>query len=172
MRPEFMNKHNVRFALIPVAFALLLNGCASIISDSKYPVSVSSSPMGANFEISNREGKVIHSGTTPGSVTLSSGAGYFKGETYSIAFRKDGFADKQTTLNTSLDGWYWGNLVFGGVLGMLIIDPATGAMYKLPEATAATLAPITAELKATDGLTLMTVDQVPEHLRDQLIQIN
>lgn len=166
-----MRKLNFRFALIPAALAIL-SGCASIISDSQYPVSISSTPAGANFEVRNRAGQVIHSGTTPGSVTLKSGAGYFKGEVYTIAFRKEGFTAEQTTLNTSLDGWYWGNILFGGLIGMLAVDPATGAMYKLPEDTAATLAPLTADAKAADSLTLMTLDQVPEHLREQLIPIN
>jgi hypothetical protein len=167
-----MRKFNSRFVLIPAALAIFMSGCASIVSDSQYPVSITSSPAGAIFEIRNRTGKVLHSGTTPGSVTLKSGAGYFKGEAYSISFRKDGFADQQTTLNSSLDGWYWGNIIFGGLIGMLAVDPATGAMYKLPEDAAATLIPVTAETKPADSLTLMTVDQVPEHLRDQLIPIN
>lgn len=166
-----MRKLNVRFALIPAALAIL-SGCASIVSDSQYPVSVITTPAGATFEVRNRAGNVIHSGTTPGSVTLKSGAGYFKGETYTIAFRKEGFADQQTTLNSSLDGWYWGNIIFGGLIGMLAVDPATGAMYKLPENTATSLAPVTADAKTTDSLTLITVDQVPEALRDQLVQIN
>ncbi len=34
--------------------------------------------------------------------------------------------NKQTSLYK-----YFGNLLFGGVLGLLIIDPATGAMYSL-----------------------------------------
>lgn len=167
-----MRQFNVRFALIPAALSILMSGCASIVSDSQYPVSISSSPAGANFEVRNRAGVVLHSGSTPSSVSLKSGAGYFKGEEYTITFRKEGFADQQTKLNSSLDGWYWGNIIFGGLIGMLAIDPATGAMYKLPEDTAATLAPVTADAKATDSLTLMTLDQVPEHLRDQLIQIN
>lgn len=166
-----MRKLNFRFALIPAALAIL-SGCASIVSDSQYPVSVITTPAGATFEIRNRAGDVIHSGTTPGSVTLKSGAGYFKGETYTIAFRKEGFADQQTTLNSSLDGWYWGNIVFGGLIGMLAVDPATGAMYKLPENTATSLTPVTADAKTADSLTLMTVDQVPDGLRDQLVQIN
>lgn len=166
-----MRKFNVRFALIPAALAML-SGCASIVSDSQYPVSVITTPAGATFEVRNRAGNVIHSGTTPGSVTLKSGAGYFKGETYTIAFRKEGFADQQTTLNSSLDGWYWGNIVFGGLIGMLAVDPATGAMYKLPEDTTTSLMPVTADAKTADSLTLITVDQVPEALRDQLVQIN
>lgn len=166
-----MRKLNFRLALIPAAL-VILSGCASIVSDSQYPVSVITTPAGATFEVRNRAGDVIHSGTTPGSVTLKSGAGYFKGETYTIAFRKEGFADQQTTLNSSLDGWYWGNIVFGGLIGMLAVDPATGAMYKLPENTATSLTPVTADAKTADSLTLITVDQVPEALRDQLVQIN
>lgn len=166
-----MRKLNFRLALIPAALAIL-SGCASIVSDSQYPVSVITTPAGATFEIRNRAGNVIHSGTTPGSVTLKSGAGYFKGETYTIAFRKEGFADQQTTLNSSLDGWYWGNIIFGGLIGMLAVDPATGAMYKLPENTDTSLTPVTADAKTADSLTLMTVDQVPDDLRDQLVQIN
>ena len=32
-----------------------------------------------------------------------------------------------------MDGWYIGNILFGGLIGMLIVDPATGAMYNLPD---------------------------------------
>ena len=32
-----------------------------------------------------------------------------------------------------LDEMYWGNCLIGGLIGMLLIDPATGAMYKLQE---------------------------------------
>lgn len=38
-----------------------------------------------------------------------------------------------------MDGWYIGNLLFGGLIGMLIVDPATGAMYKLDDSVYATL---------------------------------
>ncbi|WP_369958853.1 hypothetical protein [Pseudomonas benzenivorans] len=163
---------NVRLALIPAALSLFMTGCASIVSDSQYPVSISSTPAGANFEVRNRAGVVIHSGSTPGTVTLNSGAGYFKGETYTITFHKDGYADQQTTLRSSVDGWYWGNIIFGGLIGLFAVDPATGAMYKLPESSATTLAPVTADTKASDSLTFITLDQVPEHLRDQLIPVN
>lgn len=30
-----------------------------------------------------------------------------------------------------MDGWYFGNILFGGLIGFLIVDPATGAMYTL-----------------------------------------
>lgn len=79
-------------------------------------------------------------------VTLNAGSGYFDGETYSVSYSKDGYDKQQSTINSSIDGWYWANIVFGGILGMLVIDPATGAMYKLPKSTHATLSQSVASL--------------------------
>jgi len=127
-----------------VAFAV--TGCASIVSDSKYPVAVTSSPSGATYEIVNESGVSVRSGVTPDEVTLRAGAGYFDGEKYTITYRKDGYTSSTQTLDSGIDGWYWGNIVIGGLIGMLIVDPATGAMYTLPEKINSTLtvAPISA----------------------------
>ena len=152
--------------------AFTLSGCASIVSDSEYPVTFSSAPEGASFTVQNRAGQTIHSGTTPATVTLKSGAGYFNGETYAIAFHKDGFADQKVELNTSVNGWYWGNIVFGGLIGMLAVDPATGAMYRLPETAQATLPPVAAAAGTASGLQIVAFDQVPESIRNQLVRIN
>lgn len=112
--------------------AFVVTGCSSIVSESTYPVSVLSSPAGASYEITNESGLVVSSGVTPGQVTLKAGAGYFDGELYRISYKKEGYQDQVTLVDSELDGWYWGNIVFGGLIGMLIVDPATGAMYKLP----------------------------------------
>jgi hypothetical protein len=34
-------------------------------------------------------------------------------------------------LTSTIDGWYWGNLLIGGIIGMVFVDPLTGAMWKL-----------------------------------------
>lgn len=112
-------------------------GCASIVGDSKYPVLVSSAPLGAAFEITNKAGRIVQSGSTPATIVLKSGRGYFKGETYTLRFKKGGYPEQVTVLNSRLSGWYWGNIVFGGLIGMLIVDPLTGAMFKLPESATA-----------------------------------
>lgn len=127
-----------------VAFAV--TGCASIVSDSKYPVAVTSSPSGAAYEIFNESGISVRSGVTPDEVTLRAGAGYFDGEKYTVTYRKDGYTSSTQTLESGIDGWYWGNIVIGGLIGMLIVDPATGAMYTLPEKINSTLtvAPVSA----------------------------
>ena len=39
--------------------------------------------------------------------------------------------DHLVQIQGKLDGWYFGNLLFGGLIGMVIVDPITGAMYRL-----------------------------------------
>ncbi len=127
--------------ILMAASIAAIAGCASTVSDSDYPVSVASYPAGANFEVRNEKGFVVSNGVTPGQIMLKAGAGYFDGETYTITYRKEGHADQTTVLDSEIDGWYWGNIIFGGLIGMLIVDPSSGAMYKLPSHVSASLAP-------------------------------
>lgn len=123
-----------------------ISGCASIVSKSNYPVSIESQPS-AVFTITNKAGDVIHSGTTPEAVTLAAGAGFFVGERYEIVFSRDGHEDRTYTLQSELDEWYIGNILFGGPLGLLIVDPAAGAMYKLPKNVSGSFEDITLEFR-------------------------
>lgn len=148
---------------------LFTTGCASIVSDSQYPVTIASNPAGASFEIVDRNGVMVHTGTTPGSVTLKSGAGYFKTASYTITYKKEGFADSVTTLTATMDGWYIGNLLFGGLIGMLIVDPATGAMYKLPESASAELAQ---QDQPAEGLTVLEIDALTAEQKQLLVAVN
>ncbi|WP_263262109.1 hypothetical protein [Pseudomonas sp. RIT-PI-S] len=156
---------------VALAMSLGLAGCASILGESKYPVTVTSAPPGASFEIVNKSGEVVHSGNTPSTVTLKSGRGYFTGQTYTLRFKKNGYPDKTVTLNSSLSGWYWGNILFGGVIGMLIVDPATGAMYKLPEHVSADMGTPAAKADNHD-LTVALIDSLSMAQREQLIPLN
>ena len=128
-----------------------MTGCASIISDSKYPVSISSEPAGANYEIRNESGLSVQKGVTPDQVTLKAGAGYFDGERYTVTYSKEGHEDAASVVDSSIDGWYWGNLLFGGLIGMLAVDPATGAMFKLPGTTQGNLKAMPASPLALQG---------------------
>ncbi|MBD8613808.1 peptidase associated/transthyretin-like domain-containing protein [Pseudomonas rhizosphaerae] len=156
----------VRIAAVFVM--LVLQGCASILGDSRYPVSVSSAPPGASFEIADKNGQIVHSGHTPSTVTLKSGKGYFSGQTYTLRFKKDGYPDRSVTLDSSVSGWYWGNIVFGGLIGMLIVDPATGAMYKLPDFVSADMGVPIAE---RGGLSVGMIDSLTASQRADLIPL-
>jgi hypothetical protein len=158
--------------IIAIFFAIsTLCGCSSIVSKSEYPVAINSSPDQATFIIKNRAGQEIHSGITPQTVTLKSSAGFFKGESYSIALNKEGYSEKQFTLTSTVDGWYFGNILFGGLVGMLIVDPATGAMYKLPPSVDVNFdeAPLAAN---TDELIIGTLDSLTEEQKARLVAIN
>ncbi len=116
-----------------VLSASLMSGCSTIAGKSDYDVVIDSNPSAAHYVITNRAGQKVSSGVTPATVNLKSSAGYLKGESYKIALDKSGYPDTVYSLNSSLSGWYWGNILVGGLIGMLIVDPLTGAMYKLPE---------------------------------------
>ena len=73
----------------------------------------------------------MHSGNTPLTVTLKKGRGYFKAERYTVHIAKDGYHARDITVEGEVNGWYFGNIIFGGLIGLLAVDPATGAMYTL-----------------------------------------
>ncbi|ENV11439.1 hypothetical protein F966_00222 [Acinetobacter higginsii] len=64
-------------------------------------------------------------------MSLNRGAGFFVPERYTVIFEKEGYEKKEIKVTPSMNGWYIGNILFGGIIGLLIIDPATGAMYSL-----------------------------------------
>ncbi|OEF48529.1 hypothetical protein A1OW_15455 [Enterovibrio norvegicus] len=146
----------------------LVSGCSTIVSESSYPVSISSSPSQADFVLVNRDGQQVHTGTTPDTVTLNASSGFFKGETYQLILNKDGYEEKTIEIESTVDGWYFGNILFGGLIGMLIVDPATGAMFKLPEGAEAQL-----DEKAVHAstVTIAMIDAIPEEQRASLIQV-
>lgn len=119
----------------------MLSACSSLVSKSDYPVTISSSPESATFVIVDKRGRSIESGRTPATVILKSSSGYFSGQTYTIALGKEGYERQHYELKSTVDGWYWGNILIGGLLGMLIVDPATGAMYRLPDRVDISLQP-------------------------------
>lgn len=162
-------------ALIAIAIATSLSGCATIIGSTTQPLTIKSTPEGANVVVINRAGEKIHSGVAPMTVTLNRGAGYFKPEIYTIKFDKEGYESKEVVVSGQVNGWYFGNIIFGGlIIGMLIVDPNTGAMYslssdKVEEALVAVGAKTS---KADNALTIVSVADVPAELMKLARRIN
>ncbi|WP_130286684.1 hypothetical protein [Aquimarina brevivitae] len=151
---------------------LFATSCASIVSKSTYPLSIDSAPSQASIVIKDKKGIEIFTGQTPATVDLKAGSGFFSKARYQVTFSKNGYDSKTIPVEFKLDGWYFGNIVFGGVLGLLIIDPATGAMFKLEnEFINETLAPTTASVE-NKGLKVYTLDEIPEAWKTQLVQID
>ena len=160
--------------LSSIALSLaLVTGCSSIVSDNMYPVSITSNPSQTNFVLQNRAGVTVHSGRTPETVTLNASSGFFKGETYKLIFKKDGYDEKTVEIQSTIDGWYFGNILFGGLIGMLIIDPATGAMFKLPERAAGQLEEQLSKNTNDDAsLTIALLSAIPKDERNELVPLN
>lgn len=149
-------------------------GCASIISKSVYPVNINSDPDGAEITITDEAGDIVYTGMTPTTVTLKTKRGYFKGKDYTVAFKKAGYDSHSAVISRKADGWYvFGNLLFGGLIGWIIVDPATGAMWKLEPELSATLTSKSSSLNIEEqSIKIVRLKDVPEDLRDKMIQIN
>jgi hypothetical protein len=93
--------------------------CATIMQGSQQPVAVSSTPAGAAITV---DGKAM--GTTPATLLLA------RKESHVVSLLLDGYLPYNMTLEKKTSGWVWGNIVFGGVVGV-VVDASTGAMYRL-----------------------------------------
>ena len=154
-------------------FILAVIGCASIVSKSSYPVTINSTPDQADITIVDETGRIIHSGKTPSTVTLDTKAGFFSGKNYTVKFKKKGYNEHSANIKRGVDGWYIvGNLLFGGLIGWLIVDPATGAMWTLQSELHATLTPKTSSIENKNRLRIILIDDVPTSIQSKLIRIN
>jgi len=174
---------------------LLLNmSCASIVSKSAYPVTINSDPDQADISIIDETGAVVHQGRTPLTVTLELRRGYFRGKDYTVQFSKPGYMEHQVQLKRTIDPWYViGNLFFGGLIGYLIVDPATGCMWTFDnrEITRVLMRPGDTPLPEQEPpkpkqrpdlesgslddsvrLHIVALDDIPSELRSHLMPIN
>jgi hypothetical protein len=155
------------------ALAVALGGCATIVSKSSQTITITSVPPAAALTVVNGSGTAVHSGATPATVTLKKGRGYFKPEHYTVRVTKEGFQPQELHIDGAVNGWYYGNIVFGGLIGMLAVDPNTGAMFTLkPKQVDATLSALKVSRDAdARTLTVMLLENVPREFSDQLIPL-
>jgi hypothetical protein len=79
-------------------------------------------------------------GVTPASIFLER-SDYDKAN---VIFKKEGYQDQQATIQTSLNMWFWGNVLCGGLIGSST-DAASGAMWKFsPNSYYVSMAPLKA----------------------------
>jgi hypothetical protein len=166
-----MKQNYIKLTVSLMSSMLLFSSCATIVSRSSYPLSVNSSPTNARISITDKKGKEIYLGNTPAMVRLKAGAGYFSRAEYQVKFSNPGYDTKIVPITFKLNGWYFGNLLLGGVLGMLIIDPATGAMWKIEtEFLNETL--IKSTVSIDPEMKIMVINEIPENLKTHMVRIN
>lgn len=162
----------LKLTAILMASTFLFSSCASIVSKSSYPISINSAPSEAKIVIKDKKGIEIFSGQTPATLKLKSGSGFFGKARYQVTFTKNGYDSKTVPVEFKLDGWYFGNLLLGGVIGLLIIDPATGAMYKLEtEFLNETLIQSTASVQ-NEEFKIYALNEIPSEWKNHLVQVD
>jgi hypothetical protein len=102
-----------------LAIALLTTSCATIVSGSKQNIKFSSNPSVATIFIDE-----VEVGKTPFEIKLA------RKSEHSVIIKLEGYQTYETKLTKKFNAWYIGNIVFGGLIGV-IVDPITGAIYNL-----------------------------------------
>jgi len=110
---------------LTLSTTLLLSACASILGGgTSQNVNLQTTPSDASFVVKSSSGIEMSSGTGNQSVRLP------RKNEYQIEVRAPGYQSKNVAITKSLNGWVWGNLVVGWVIGFAI-DFIGGAAYKL-----------------------------------------
>ncbi|MFH0926664.1 MAG: PEGA domain-containing protein [bacterium] len=100
-------------------FVISSPGCATIMQGTTQSVGISSMPTGATVIVDN-----VEKGKTPIVVDLKRKDHHF------VKIEMPGYMPYETTFTRSTSGWIWGNIVFGGLIG-LAVDAIAGGLYKL-----------------------------------------
>jgi len=132
-----------------IALLALMPACASIMHGTTQDVGISSSPTNARVIVDNQP-----RGNTPLVAKLS------RGDNHIVRIELEGYAPFEATLTKKVSGWVWGNVAFGGLIG-LAVDAMTGGLYNLtPEQLSGQLARqgASAALQA-DGIYVILVPQ-------------
>jgi hypothetical protein len=139
-----------RIALAGAAAAVLLTaGCATIMHGTSQDIGFSSTPTNASIIVDNKP-----LGNTPTIAKLS------RKDNHIVRMELDGYQPFEATLTRGVSGWVWGNIIFGGLIG-LAVDGITGGLYKLtPEQIAGQMAEQRAGATVTqDGIYVLVVLQ-------------
>ena len=115
-----------------LALSSVVSGCATIVHlGGNEELNVSSEPAGA---------KVVIDGTERGVTPLATKVERKKD--HAVVLTKEGFEENQSRVESHLSWWVAGNVILGGLVGILV-DVLSGGGYTIePDAVAGTLKPI------------------------------
>ena len=159
------------FVSIVLAVSMSFSSCASIINGSKQKITFNSTPSGASITVLNDKKEEVFTGMTPSFAQLKRGKGYFKSAEYTVIVEKKGYGRQKIHLSSSISGWSFGNILVGGLIGLLIVDPISGGMWKLePKEIDHTFESVALK-KGERALFIALKEDVPKKLADKLIKI-
>lgn len=132
-----------KILLLLTAGSVFMTGCAVLMSGTKQNVGISSVPSGAIVTVDGQE-----KGKAPVMVALK------RKTTHLIKIEMEGYEPFEIYTKKKLNNWLWGNVLFGGLIG-LGIDMGTGAIYKIsPSRITGNLVQKSAELENGDAIVI------------------
>ncbi len=102
-----------------VMVCCMLASCGSIVNGTKQSVYVNSDPAGAAVMVDG-----LQRGETPCELQLE------RDKAYELTLEKKGYKPASAYVRREPSGWVCGNLLFGGIIGILV-DGVSGGMWKL-----------------------------------------
>lgn len=104
--------------IVALWLLFLQTGCASIVNPGPEKLTVNTTPSEAQTNVNGM------SGTSPKTFIVE------KGKEANIDVKKEGHQSVSRFVGTTLDPWFFGNILFGGIIG-IIIDLVSGNSQKL-----------------------------------------
>jgi PEGA domain-containing protein len=101
-----------------LSVALVVSGCATIVHGTSQAIPFSSNPEGAEVFVNGSA-----RGITPTTVTLPRSS-----SSYNVVYKKAGYEDTSDNLRSSISGYYFLNIILGGIVG-LVLDAMDGAWF-------------------------------------------
>ena len=108
----------MRNIILLASILFLASACTTIMSGKTQEMTFDSEPQGVEVNVS---GKVI--GRTPTTVQLD------KKKDQTLTFSLEGYKTQTRNLATTVDPWFFGNVIFGGLIGSTT-DAITGSIHK------------------------------------------
>jgi hypothetical protein len=117
------------------ACGFLVTGCATITTGTSHNLTVVTEPPGATCELRRGDDIIGAVNPTPGSVRISKST-----RDVTIRCQRTGMADAVVTLSPDFQAMTLGNILIGGVVG-IIVDAASGAAGRYPNSVTLSMAP-------------------------------
>ena len=156
-------------AYLLIGAMFLTGACSSLVNT---PITLESIPTDATITITDKSGVEVYKGNTPAETNLMASSGWFSKTSYQVKFEKEGFDSKTVPVEFKPDGWYFGNTLFGGVVGLLIVDKATGAMFKLDKAFLNETLIISTSSADKEELRVFEMNEIPLEWKNHLLSLD
>lgn len=105
--------------LVAISSLTFLTSCATIMHGTRQSVGIASNPSNACIWVDNN-----YVGNTPLIVEMS------RKDNHIVRIELDGYQPYEAAFSRQVSGWVFGNIVFGGFIG-LAVDAVTGGLYML-----------------------------------------